>query len=392
MSWTHVIGQQRIVQALQRVIDTERVAHAYLFHGKDGVGKRAVALALAQALLCETGRPIPCGTCNACHKVERLIHPDVHVLIPQPNDADTADVTARLQRLAEHPYATIDYLRRPSLRDPEKTSSKQATYTVGRINEVLRRTMSFRPVEGRYKVAILTDAHLLRTEAANAFLKLLEEPGAQTLFLLLTDRVDRLLPTIVSRCQRLRFEPLDTVQIEQALVQREGLDPDRAATIARMADGAYSRALDLAENEDLLAGRELVIDFFRLAYVHNIDKLADHIEQVSRLGREPVKGLLDLMLRWIRDLMLYRTLGAAAPIVNIDQAEAIAKFCTHVPKADLEAMVRLVEEARELVERNVQLGLIWTVLAQAVGQAMQGPHPGRLYVPLAEPPAVALSA
>ncbi|RMF60029.1 MAG: DNA polymerase III subunit delta' [Bacteroidetes bacterium] len=382
--WDHVIGQERVVTALQRAVDEGRVAHAYLFHGPDGVGKRAVALAFAQALQCEREGARPCGQCGPCEKVRRLIHPDVHVLFPQPGDADTDDVAARLARLAENPYAAVDFVRRPALDDPTKTSNKQALYTVARINEDLRRAMSFKPVEGRYKVAILTDVERMRVEAANAFLKLLEEPGPQTVFVLTTGRPDLLLPTIVSRCQRLRFDVLEPEAIAQALAERAGREGGEAQLLARMAGGSFTRALDLAENEVLLEDRAFVLAFFRHAYTRRIDPLADLVEQAARMSRERFKGVLALMLGWIRDLVLYRTLGPEAPLVNVDQQDAIARFCTNVPGADLEAMIGLVEEAIDLVERNVHLTLVATTLALALGRAMHGMPEERLYRPLTE--------
>ena len=197
MSWRNLIEQPRVVETLQRAVASRRVAHAYLFYGPDGVGKRAAALAFAQTLQCEQGGDDACGACRACDKVSRLIHPDVHVLLPHPSDADPADIAERLRRLAEHPYAAVDFVRRPSLKDATAASNKQAFYAVGRINAELRQSMSFRPMEGRYKVVIMTDADLMRIEAANAFLKLLEEPGPQTVFILTTSRPDRLLPTIL---------------------------------------------------------------------------------------------------------------------------------------------------------------------------------------------------
>ena len=160
--------------------------------------------------------------------------------------------------------------------------------------------------------------------------------------------------------------------------------PGPASALARMADGSYTRALDLAENEDLMTDRALVVELLRLSYTQRVDKLAALIEQVGRMGRERVKGILRLVLGWIRDLVLYRTMGTDTALVNVDQAEAVARFVVGVPHADLEAMVRLVEEALELVERNVHLTLTLTTLSQALGQAMRGPHSGRLYVPLAE--------
>jgi len=384
MGWESVLGQDRVKDTLRQTVARGRVAHAYLFHGPDGTGKRAAGLALAQTLLCQHPSEAPCGRCPACRKVERLIHPDLHVLFPAPKDVSVDDLTARVQRLAEHPYAAVDFVRRPSLTDPSKTSNKQAFYSVARVNEALRRTMSFKPVEGRYKVALLTDAHLLRTEAANAFLKLLEEPGPQTVFILTTNRLDRMLPTILSRCQRLRFDPLPAETIEHALATRDGLASDRAGMLARMADGSYSRALELAENETLLADRQLVLVFFRHAYTRNIDQLADRVEEMGRTGRERVKGMLRLMLSWLRDLLLYRTLGSQAPLVNIDQRDAIRNFCEKVPGANLEAMVELVEEAMELVERNVHVNLLLIVLAHALGRAMRGHTVPGLFVPLPE--------
>ncbi|MGI9173802.1 MAG: ATP-binding protein [Rhodothermales bacterium] len=389
MAWSDLIDQQRATETLRRVVAGERVPHAFLFYGRDGVGKRAAALELAKTLQCERGTGEACGRCLACTKVGRLLHPDVHVLLPAPKDVDTDDLRARLETLAKNPYATVDFVRRPSLDDPAKTSNKQAFYPVARINDELRRAMSYRPVEGRYKVAIMTDADLLRTEAANAFLKLLEEPAPQTVFILITSRPDRLLPTILSRCQRFRFDVLPAEAIEAALVEREGARPDVAGTLARMADGSYSRALDLAQNEDLLADRQMVLNYFRMAYTgggpQHAAKLADAVEEMARLGRERLKSLLDLMLRWMRDLALYRVLGDEAPLVNVDQREAVERFCKNVPDADLEAMARLVEDAIELAERNVQLPLTLIVLADALGRAMRGQAPEHLYTPLAEP-------
>ncbi len=393
--WETIIDQQRVVTALRGALARRRVAHAYLFHGPDGVGKRATALAFAQALQCTRAETPPCGRCLPCDKVRRMLHPDVHVLFPHPGDADIRDVAKRLQRLAENPYAAIDFVRRPALDDPTKTSNKQALYTVARINEDLRRAMSYKPVEGQYKIAVLTDAEQFRTEAANAFLKLLEEPAPQTVFILTTSRPDLLLPTVLSRCQRFRFDPLDATAIARALVAREGLPPDTADTIARMADGSYTRALDLAENAELMESRTLVLTFLRLAYsssTDGVDKLIDLIEQLGRMGREQMKGLMGLMLSWLRDLLLYRTMGDNAPLVNVDQRASIRKFSENVRNADLEAMVGLVEEATYLIERNVHLHLVFTALAQALKQAMHGPHSGRLYLPLAEAEELAAAA
>jgi DNA polymerase-3 subunit delta' len=382
MAWQSILDQERVVETLRRALQQERVAHAYLFHGPEGVGKRAVALELARALQCTEQTTEACDECRACQKTRRMVHPDVHVLFPYPKGTDEGDVAERIQRLGENPYAAVDFVRRPSLSDPSETSNKQVMYHIDRVQDDLLRPMSFRPGEGAYKVALVTDVEYMNETAANAFLKLLEEPPPQTVFLLTTNRPEQLLPTIVSRCQRLRFDPLLPESIETALVEREDVDADAAAMLARMADGSYSHALDLAQNDALMTSRELVLDYFRAAYTQKVESLTSCIQEIAGQGREQVKGVLRLMLRWVRDLMLYRTMGDEASLVNVDQAEAVARFCRNLPDADLEAMVTLVEEALHLTERNVRVRLVLTSLAQALARAMRGRSPGSLYEPL----------
>ena len=392
MDWQGIINQQRVIEALQREISQQRIAHAYLFHGPDGVGKRAVAFALAQTLQCKdrqsgsSGAPgsAACGVCSACLKAQKMMHPDIHVLMPYPTDVKAEDIAERLRFFSENPYAPFDYVRRPSLNDPGKVSNKQAIYTVARVNEDLRRSMSFKPVEGQYKVVILTDVEAMRLEASNAFLKLLEEPAGSTVFILITTRPDRLLPTIISRCQRLRFDILHADDIKASLEKTTGIDSEKAKMLARMANGSFSRALELAGNEELLGNRQLILDFFRLSYTQNTDKISDVIQQMNALGRARLKGVFALMLSWVRDLMLYKVTGQEDLLVNIDQIKTIKQFCDNVPNAEITSMVTLVEEAIELISRNVQTNLVLTVLANGLYRSMQGSQVDQLYVPLHE--------
>lgn len=386
MAWRSILDQKRIVESLRRALSQERVAHAYLFHGPEGVGKRAVALEMARALECTEQSDEACGQCKACRKTKRMVHPDVHIHFPHPwsdeEDRDEEDIGKRIQRLGDDPYAAVDFVRRPSLSDPTETSNKQVLYRIDQVRQDLIQPMSLARGEGQYKVNILTDVEKMRDEAANAFLKLLEEPPSQTIFFLTTSRPEQLLPTIVSRCQRLRFDPLLPETIESSLIERENMEPDTAAMLARMADGSYSHALDLAKNESLMASRELVLEYFRAAYSQKVESLSGCVQKITNKGREQVKTVLLLMLRWIRDLMLYRSMGEEAELVNVDQAEAVARFCRNLPRADLDGMVALVEEAMHLAERNVRLSLVLTALAQALGEAMRGDGTRSLYVPL----------
>ena len=388
MPWNRVLGQDRPVRFLQRALEADRVGHAYLFHGPSGVGKRAAALAFAQALQCEMrGRTVPageaCGRCLPCTKVARLIHPDVHVFFPQPKDAKPEDVAARLAALAQEPYAAVDFRRRPSLDDAGKVSSKMVIYSADQMREAVMPAMRYAPAEGRYNVALLTDADEMPPAAANPFLKLLEEPPPKTLFVLTAERPDRILPTILSRCQRLRFDPLPPEVVEAGLQTRAGLAPDRAAFLARMADGSFSRALALVEDEALHAQRALVVQVLRAAYSRNPDLVVPAVQEMAGLGRERLGVALDLLGVWVRDLVLAREAGAAAPLVNADQAEAVHKFVRGLPKARLDLMAGLVEEAAVLAARNVNATLLLTVLVDALHEAMHGHAREVLLRPLA---------
>ena len=394
MPWSRVLGQTRALDTLRHALATGRVASTYLFHGPSGSGPRVAALAFAQALLCERrgcpGGPVDdaCGACLACTKAARLIHPDLHVYLPFPRvskspdkDDRPADYADRLAVLAAEPYAPVDYSQRAGL-DDDGPSKKQVEHRKRPMNELLRREMTFVPSEGRHVVGVLTDADHIRTEAANALLKLLEEPGPDVVLLLTAERVENVLPTILSRCQRVRFDPLPPETLEAALVERARLAPDVAAVTARMADGSYTRALELSGSERVQTLRQLALDFVRESYVGRPDRLSPLIDAASKLGREALKSWLDLVALWIRDLVLARAIGAEAPLVNVDQAESVHKFVAALPAADLDAMAALVADAADAVEANGHNGLVVTTLAFGLRDAMYGQSSGRLVTPL----------
>ncbi len=385
------INQDRARSVLRRAVESGRVAHAYLFHGPDGVGKRAAALEFAQALLCEGDAGAPCGRCIPCQKVVRGVHPDVHVLIPQPKDADTEEVSRRLTRLFEDPYATVDFARRPALDDPDRVSNKQAGYHIDRVHEQLHRAFSFKPVEGSWKIGIVTDADLFGGRSANAFLKLLEEPSPRTVFIMTTSRLDHILPTILSRCQRVGFPPLAPAEIAARLAKTTELPPEEAQIIARMSDGSFALAAELAGNSGLMLMREAVVELFRVIWAYDgrgtpadRELLIDLISQHAALGRERVKNLLRLMLGWLGDIVVFRATGDTRSLVNIDQSEQVMNFSDHVPHADVPAMIARVEEAVGLAQRNVNLNLLLTRLYRELRRAMRGEISDHLYVPLVE--------
>jgi DNA polymerase-3 subunit delta' len=259
------------------------------------------------------------------------------------------------------------------------------------VHSELHRAFSFKPVEGAYKIGILTDAHLLGGQSANAFLKLLEEPSPRTVFVLTTSRIDHILPTILSRCQRVVFAPLPPAEIASRLADETDLKSEDAEVIAQMSDGSLSRALDLAVDTGLMAMRASVVRLFRVIWAvdgsrkpDDLDVFIDMVAQHAGLGRERLKNLLRLMLGWLGDIVTYRATGQVDLLVNVDQAEQVQKFADNLSEANVPGMIRLVEEAFELTQRNVHLTLLVSRLYNELRRAMRGEEVDRLYVPLVE--------
>jgi len=380
MSWDQVIGQERAKGVLQRAIAQGRVAHAYLLHGPYGTGKRAAALAFARALQCRAVPQTGCGECADCSRIDRMMHPDVRVFMPTPKDMEPEEIVRRLAALGANPYETVDFLRKPT----SKSANKKVQYAKSFIDDELRLMADFMAFEGQYKVVVLLDAEALGEDTSNVFLKILEEPGSKTVFLLLTERPEQMLPTIVSRCQPVRFDPLAAEDIERALVERDGVPVNEASTAARLSDGSFSAARDLLHDELTRAYREGLIQFLRDIYNNKVDPIMAIVEEVSSQSRDQVKVFLGLLMILTRDLILVRELGGDAPIVNVNDRESLVKFNIKLANARLEQMVDLIEDAWYLIVRNVKSTLVLTSLVAGIRASMVGERALPLVTPLAE--------
>jgi DNA polymerase-3 subunit delta' len=250
-----LIGQSRVEAMLSRALQRDRVSHAYLFLGPEGVGKATAALLLAQALNCERrpapgepGHPglRPCGTCDACRRIAIENHPDVRVLTPQTRGGQNIGV-------------------------------EQA--------RALRHDAQLRPKSGRRKVYVLPNAELLNEEAANTALKTLEEPNPFVTILLCAPAASSLLPTIQSRCQWVRFGLAAPEVIAQALANHGGVEPESAALLAHLAGGRPGLAFRWARDPAILARRAAVIQLFAEAEAYR-----------QRVGADPGGSVFALRL------------------------------------------------------------------------------------------------
>lgn len=322
MAFRDLVNQDHAVLLLRSAVRAKHVAHAYLFVGPPGVGRLEAARAFAQLLNCE--RPVDedaCGECRGCRLVLKGQHPDVRLV----------DVERGL------------------LLDPDDT-----TKTFIGINQIreLRRQVVYPPVEGGSKVYILVNADRMDRDAASSMLKVLEEPPPQVVIILIAESTVPMLPTVVSRCQLVRFSLIPLPLIEKALIERHGVPPGQARFLGSLSGGQLGRAVTWATSEAALALRERVLDL--LVWFERPDLLArlDAAEELAK-DKENLPEMLDIALFWYRDLLVWRETPDDALLVNLDRKDAIASLAASIDPAQLNDRILAVQVAKDALRRNV---------------------------------------
>lgn len=348
MSFEGIIGQRRPKEILAKAIEQERIPNGYLFIGPEGTGKEALAIDFAKALFCTGMFEKPCNTCSACRRVKEFNHPDFVYIVPKPKSAKTEDVRKIYDSLVEEPYA-------------RKTLWAAPTIGIDEIRE-LRKTVSIKPTEHK-KLIVIAEADKLTQEAANSLLKLLEEPPDSTHFVLTTAKPNTLLPTIISRCQEVKFGLLTDNEIETTLLKRSEISSEKARIVSRISQGNYKRALEWIDH-DLEQKRSVAIDLVRTSLRDNRTKFQLIDQVLESYDKKSVKDMLNLMLIWFRDSLILSNNNQddVDKIVNIDQLETLEKFTNAFNHINYGQAFEEIEKAIELIDRNVQLNLIMIVL------------------------------
>ena len=305
------------------------IPHALLFTGIDGIGKRKTALTVAAALNCRTadrpetggsGAGAPCGQCRPCRKIISGNHPDVIVITP------------------------------------EKSRIK-----ISAIRELVH-TLAAKPYEASWRVVVIDQAEAMNPEAGNALLKLLEEPPENTILILTAGNTHSLLPTIVSRCQQVTFNPIP----EKALVdhlEKQGLPHDKAAILAKQANGSYAKA-DRLVGTGWIGRREWILRVVAPPEGHDepslrIGALLAFSERLSR-DREAIPDALDILTSWFRDLAVAK--AGSGRLVNTDLAERIISIAAHYRMSRLLDGIAALETAKKNIQANLNPRLVLDIM------------------------------
>jgi len=326
-----VIGQSRVVSLLQRSLEADTLAHAYLLVGPPHVGKMTLALNLAQTMNCPAAER-PCGECDSCRKIAASGHADVQVVGLAQNE-NSSETKLRTE-------ISIDQIRQ------------------------IQHSASLPPFEGDCRVFIIEPAEFLSHEAANSLLKTLEEPVGRVLFILLTTN-DNLLPaTVVSRCQRLELTPLAAAEIESVLISRWNVEPARARLLARLCHGCPGWAISAAADDSLLHQRDEEIDRLLNIIAADYEERFAHVARLAsqfNQNRGLVYAVLDLWLDYWRDLLLVK-LGCRDMITNVDRLAVLAEMAEGYSPLQIRDFIENILKAKEQLGQNANPRLVLEVM------------------------------
>jgi DNA polymerase-3 subunit delta' len=366
-----IIGQEQTVAALRRAILRNRLPHALLLHGAAGVGKATTAGVLAQALNCAVSDFVDaCGTCASCRKVTRGLHPDVLWVGPAKGKIRIGQVSPRKR----HQRPTGG---RPDLSEDTPGETKRGSDSAP-PHEPIVHWVGFKPYEGRRRVVVIDDAQAMNHQAQNALLKTLEEPPPSAVLVLVTPAPGSLLPTIRSRCQPLRLQPLGIGLMRRHLQETCGMSAEEARLRAALAPGSLGRAMSL-DLDDYNARRDVAAAAVADACTGGAALLASAETLLSAgAGERKIDQALSAMSAVrdiLRDLLVLASGKDGELVVNLDRIEEWADWATRLDADAIVEALRSVQHADDRLHAPLQPNVRLTVEEAliGVGTALRGP-------------------
>jgi len=363
LQFKDVIGQENIKRYLLKSAQNDQVSHAQLFLGAEGSGNLGLAIAYAQYLQCRNrGAKDACGTCRSCIKANKLMHPDIH--FSYPTVGSKAQSTHFLKEwraaLGEQPYMNVyqwlQYI---------KAENKQGNITREECEAIIRK-LSLRAYESVYKVLIIWMPEYLGKEG-NRLLKLIEEPPANTVFLLIAENSNLILNTILSRTQQLRIYRLPDSEIAEALVERHQISENAARQVAVLAEGNYNKALDLLSNSNN-DNQELLIRWLGVCLSNQAGVLLQWVEEIAKLGRENQKNFIKYALYFLRQCFLLKLGQTKANALDNEELQFAQQLMEKMTLEHFEAIIQLLDNASYHIERNANPKILFLHLSIQIAE------------------------
>lgn len=367
MNFSQIPGQKAVIDRLRCSVAENRVSHALLFYGPEGSGKFAIALAFARYISCEKRTAEDaCGVCPSCVKYDKLIHPDLHFVFPVIKKKSGTEVVSDTY-LSQWRSMVLKsaWFSLSTWTEAMEVANEQALIPVAEAAEIIRK-LSLKSFESDFKIMIIWLPEKMNAETANKLLKMIEEPPARTLFILVSEEDDKLLPTITSRCQHIRIPAISSADLSAHLVKAAGMDPEKASEIAAIANGNMVRAMELArEDDNTTVHLDRFTRLMRTGYARDIQSLVSWSEETAALGRERQKSFLSYALRMIRENFIMNFKGKENKLVYLTQPEDdfSLKFHPFINEKNINALNREFNLAYAHVESNGNTKMIFLDLA-----------------------------
>jgi DNA polymerase III subunit delta' len=383
MSFKNVIGQNEVKQHLAEMVFHNRLSHALLFLSAEGSGALSLALAFAQYIVCEkvNGKqsssaslfgeenitsdikqfsPDACGVCAACIKAQQLIHPDIHFSYPvipkKPGDkpVSTNFINEWREFISKHPYGNVyDWLQFIG------AENKQGNITAHECNDINYK-LSLKSFESGYKILIMWMPEYLGNEG-NKLLKLIEEPPPNTLFIFVAENESLILQTILSRTQLVKIPALETIDIENALIQRAKISVDQARQVASISEGNYHEALQILQHADedwqgLL--REWLNAILKTGQVAQVK----WIDDVSKLGRERQKQFLRYFNHLLEQAIRVKVMDGTQLHIPDNEKDFAVRLNKISDISQQQAIIEELDKASYYIERNANAKMLFHAL------------------------------
>ncbi len=321
MDFKSIVGHEDIIKHFKRSIELGKVGHAYIINGEVDSGKKMLAAAFAKTLLCEAGGEDPCGTCKSCIQAEAESHPDI------------------IKCYHENP----------------------ALFSVKEVREQIVGTITTKPYRSKYKVYIVPDAHLMNKEAQNALLKSIEEPPEYAVILLLSANIDKLLPTVLSRCMVLNTKPIRERDMLQYLVKDMGLSEDRAYFCLDFAQGNLGKAIRLANNEEYVQIIDSVVSVMKKIHTLDVEDLAWAMSSIEKF-KLSMDNYLDLMMMWYRDALMLKVTGQPDKLMFKSEYSTMKKQAGLMSYEAIENKIDAIATAKKRLDVNANFDVTMELL------------------------------
>jgi len=370
MNFKDIPGREEVAARLVKSVNNSRVSHAQLFTGAEGSGKFEMAVAYAQFIGCHARSDSDsCGVCPSCVKYSKLIHPDLHFVFPIIKSKKFTDPVCDnylpewRSFILGTPFISI-----AGWLEALEVENAQAMIYAAEASEILRK-LSLKTYEAEYKVMIIWLPERMHQTAANKLLKIIEEPPEKTLFLLISDEPEKIIPTILSRCQLIKFPAIKEEDTAQFISEKYSTDMGRAGEIAHVSKGNLARAIALAESGDATSDHlESFRSLMRHAWKRDVANLLAWSEEVAASGRELQKSFLLYCLDLIRNNFVMNRNNGKNDLTNMTGAETdfSSKFYPFVNMNNIEKLYEEFNKAHYHIESNGNAKIVFLDLSLQV--------------------------